>query len=94
MAKLSAAEKQRLYSQRRDAEPIRRAEYLAKRKQGYTDEILTKRRKSVAMMSKREKSIQRKRWRENQARHRQRIKTAQAILTPESSPDTSQNVTR
>lgn len=45
MAKLSAAEKQRLYRQRRDADPERRAAYLQERKQGYAKDIETKKRK-------------------------------------------------
>lgn len=44
MAKLSAAEKQKCYRERRDADPERIAEYLQKRKQGYAKDIEMKKR--------------------------------------------------
>ncbi len=52
---MSAAEKQRLYRQRRDADPERRAEYLEKRKQGYTRDIETKKRRRITDLNEREK---------------------------------------
>lgn len=45
MAKLSAAEKQRPYRKRRDADPERRAEYLQKRKQSYVSDIDTQKKR-------------------------------------------------
>ncbi|XP_076001980.1 uncharacterized protein LOC142994992 [Genypterus blacodes] len=81
MAKVSAAEKQRLYRQRRDADPSSRAEYLAKRRQGYVNDILTQKRKKVGDLSKREKRAQRKVWRVNQARHRHLVRPVQAVLS-------------
>lgn len=74
MAKLSAAEKQRLYRQRRDADPTRRAEYLVKRQQGYANDITTTKRKKIDDLSERAKRGQRKAWRVNQARHRQHMR--------------------
>lgn len=78
---MSAAEKQKLYRQRRDADPVRRAEYLEKRRQGYVNDILTKKRKNVGELSEREKRAQRKAWRVNQARRRQQMRAVQTVLT-------------
>ncbi|KAL2099467.1 hypothetical protein ACEWY4_005947 [Coilia grayii] len=94
MAKLSAAEKQKLYRQRRDADPVRRAEYLEKRRQGYVSDIVNKKRKNVGELSERERRAQRKAWRVNQARHRQRMRAVQTVLTPNSSPDRSPSIPR
>lgn len=94
MAKLSAAEKQRLYRQRRDADPTRRAEYLAKQHQGYVNDILTQKRKKVGDLSERERRAQRKAWRVNQARHRHLMRAVQKVLTPQSSPERSHSIPR
>lgn len=82
MAKLSAAEKQRLYRQWRDADPEQRAEYLEKRKQGFARDIETKKRRRITDLSEREKRAERKAWRQRQQRCRQR---QAGVLTPPSS---------
>ncbi|KAL7379514.1 hypothetical protein ABVT39_000587 [Epinephelus coioides] len=51
MAKLSAAEKQKRYRERRDADPERIAEYLQKRKQGYAKDIEMKKRKKINQLT-------------------------------------------
>lgn len=58
---LSAAEKQRRYRQRRDADPNRIQQYLEKEKTKYRDDLALGKRKNVAQMSKREKRTIRKR---------------------------------
>ncbi|XP_053472676.1 uncharacterized protein LOC128602725 isoform X1 [Ictalurus furcatus] len=94
MAKLSAAEKQRHYRQRRDADPERRKGYLQSRKQGYTRDVEMKKRKRVSELSEREKRAQRKAWRVRQQRHRAGLRAG--AVTPPSSPDSnpSPNVSR
>ena len=44
MTRLTAAEKQRLYRQRRDADPVRRAEFLQKKQQTYLKNIQCKKK--------------------------------------------------
>lgn len=48
MAKLSAAEKQRRYRERRDADPQRRHEYLQKKKEIYARDIETGKRRRIS----------------------------------------------
>ncbi|KAI4794712.1 hypothetical protein KUCAC02_031890 [Chaenocephalus aceratus] len=92
MAKLTAAEKQIIYRQRRDADPERRAAYLEKRKGGYVKDIQTKKRKKISDKSAREKRSERKAWQVRQARCRQRRRAG--ALTPPSSPDRSPSISR
>ncbi|XP_060793778.1 uncharacterized protein LOC132896752 [Neoarius graeffei] len=75
MAKLSAAEKQRRYRERRDADPQRRQEYLQKRKESYARDIDTGKRKRISELTERNKRVQRKEWRIRQQRCRERSRT-------------------
>lgn len=91
---MSASEKQRLYRQRRDADPTRRAEYIVKRQQGYAHDIATGKRQNINDLSERAKRGQRKAWRVNQARHRQHMRAGETVLTPPSSPGSSPSISR
>ncbi|KAK1173528.1 hypothetical protein AOXY_G3665 [Acipenser oxyrinchus oxyrinchus] len=63
MTKLSAAEKQRLYRQRRDADPDRRAADLKQKHQTYLKDLESQKRKRVKDLTEREKRQERRKWR-------------------------------
>lgn len=91
MPRLSAAEKQRRYRARRDADPAKREAYLAKGRQKWRE----KREqgayyKSISEQSEREKRAKRKAWRRAQEQSRCRKKQASAIVTPPLSPDSEE----
>ena len=69
--KLTTAERQKLYRQRRDADPERRAAYLVKKRAKYQQDVERGKRKPVKDMKDRELRKQRKEWRRNQQRCRQ-----------------------
>jgi len=78
---LSAAEKQRRYRQRRDADQARRAEYLEKEKERYRQLKETRKRKSQGSYVSTEKK-----WRLHKRDIRKRKKEVQNIMTPPGSP--------
>ena len=82
--KLSNAEKQRRYRLKRDADPEKRASYLAHKKQKYQSDLSLGKRKSVAKLTDRQKRQQRKKWKKNQAACRL---SKRDQLTPPDSPD-------
>ena len=92
MTKLTPKEKQRQYRLRRDADtgqdadPVRRAEYLAKRQQSYKQDVAEGRRKLVANMSGRELRHKRKEWKKYQREHRTRQQRERKLLTPPGTP--------
>lgn len=61
---LSAAEMQRRYRAKRDADPERRARYLQKEKEKWQRDKASGKKKGIANMTPREKRVQRKKWRE------------------------------
>lgn len=85
---LSNAEKQRLYRQRRDANPQRRENYLNSKKEKYKKDLRTGKRKLVKEMSDREARVERRLWRKRQAVSRKDRKAREQALnmTPPSSP--------
>lgn len=83
MAPLSAAEKQRRYRVRRDADPERRQQYLNKEKEKWRKDREEGRKKKVSELSEREKRAQRKKWRERKRKFRERAR----ILTPDIPPE-------
>jgi len=83
---LSAAEKQRRYRQKRDSDPIRRTEYLAKSIQKYQSDKSVGKRKSINEMAQRDQRMARKQWRQQQVNRRRKIKEENHILTPPNSP--------
>lgn len=91
MPRLSAAEKQRRYRARRDADPAKREAYLAKGRQKWRE----KREqgayyKPICEQSEREKRAKRKAWRRAQEQSRRRKKQASAIVSPPLSPDSDE----
>ena len=58
--KLTPAEKQRLYRQRRNANPEKRAAYLLKEKKKYVEDVISGKRKLIKYMSEREQRKTRK----------------------------------
>ncbi|XP_052438851.1 protein FAM118B isoform X1 [Carassius gibelio] len=69
---MSAAEKQRRYRARRDADPSRRAQYLEKQREAWYRQIRHGKVKPVAELSESEKQSKRDQWRKAQQRRRQR----------------------
>ncbi|XP_048038081.1 uncharacterized protein LOC125263172 [Megalobrama amblycephala] len=96
MARLTAAEKQRLYRQRRDADPVRRAEYLQKKQQTYVKNIQCKKRLRIGDLSERGKRTARKNWRIYKADYRARKhrESQQGTLTPPDTPLSSDSPRR
>ena len=84
--KQSAAEKQRAYRARRDADPTRRSEYVKKEQERYQLGKETGRKKIIANMDERSQRRQRKMWRHCQQRHRRKP----TMETPPVSPDAEQ----
>ncbi|XP_039862393.1 uncharacterized protein LOC120718111 [Simochromis diagramma] len=70
MAPMSAAEKQRRYRARRDADPEKRQIYLNKEKEKWRKDREEGKKKKVADLSERQKRAQRKQWRERKRKHR------------------------
>ena len=87
---LSAAEKQILYRQRRNADPIKREAYLQKQKDTWVKRKQLGHVKSISEMKDRAQRKLRKTWRMERSRNRKKhaFKSAQlrAIETPPASP--------
>lgn len=69
-SKISSSEKQCLYRERRDADPVRRPAYLAKEKEGWTKKKEAGKWTPAADLSDRAKRKRQKYNREAQAKHR------------------------
>ena len=83
---LTKAEKQRRYRQRRDADPERRASYLATKRAKYAADKSAGFRKSVSELSDWAQRTARKEWKNAQRRCRERKRTAELLVTPPNSP--------
>ncbi|KAI3353888.1 hypothetical protein L3Q82_005093 [Scortum barcoo] len=81
---LSAAEKQRQYRARRDADEQRRQWYLEKEKEKWRKDIETGKKKRQKDRSMREQLAQRKKWREAHKRCNARKKALERLNTPPS----------
>ncbi|KAF4115256.1 uncharacterized protein LOC131537607 [Onychostoma macrolepis] len=87
--KLSAAERQRQYRARRDADPVRKAENLRKDRERRDKRKTAGQTNKVADLGEREKRYKRRYWRETQQRcreNRQRL----VEMTPPQSPEPDQ----
>ena len=82
MVKLGAAEKQRFYRRRRDADPHHRAAYLKQKHQTYLKNLESQKRKRVKDLTEREKRQERRKWRIRQAKHSERLRAGMTVLTP------------
>ena len=76
---LSAAEKQRGYRAKRDADPEKRAKWLAYQKEKYKKDRGHGKRKSVADMTKREHRQAKRRWKKNQRDSRKHQKDVENV---------------
>lgn len=83
---LTNAEKQRRFRKKRDSDPNRRAEFLAKCKSKYQSDIDVGKRKRIIEMTPRGQRNQRKEWRKIKSEQRKRKKINHDIITPPSSP--------
>lgn len=86
---LSAAEKQRLYRERRDADPERRQKYSEKERERYRKDLESGRKKLVNDFSQREKCRHCRKWREAYHRIMDRNEALQHLVTPPHSPQVS-----
>ncbi|CAI5695050.1 unnamed protein product [Oreochromis niloticus] len=89
---MSAAEKQRRYRARRDADPERRQIYLNKEKEKWRKDREEEKKKKVADLSEQQKRAQRKQWRERKRKQRASAKGRtefEAMNTPPLSPEYS-----
>ncbi|XP_036929141.1 uncharacterized protein LOC119005523 isoform X2 [Acanthopagrus latus] len=84
---LSAAERQRQYRARRNADPERRAAYLQKHREKWHDDKKRGKVKNVKDLSEREKRKKQAYWRRAQRRSRERKKVTECLLTPPQSPE-------
>ena len=91
---LTAAEKQRRYRARRDADNVRRAEYLQKEKGWWQRKKLTGATKSVKDMNDRELRKVRRYWKLSKVRNRKKkyeqMETLAKLATPPCSPATDE----
>lgn len=87
---MSAAEKQRQYRARRNADPERRATYLQKHKETWHQMKAQGKVKMVKDLSEREKRRKRAYWRKVQHQSRDRKKVMENQLTPPESPAVDQ----
>ena len=83
---LSAAEKQRKYRMRRDADSERRMKYLQASKKKYKKDKESGNRKLAKDMTPRELRKQRKEWKQRQKNSRERKKEVQNLHTPPTTP--------
>lgn len=82
VGQMSAAEKQRRYRARRDADPYRREQYLHKRRDARDKLIKQGKVKSIVELNAREKQSRRDGWRKAQQRRRQRMKMLENTVIP------------
>ncbi|XP_058608160.1 protein FAM118B isoform X3 [Onychostoma macrolepis] len=87
---MSAAEKQRRYRARRDADPSRRAQYLEKQREAWYRLIRHGKVKPVAELSESEKQTKRDQWRKAQQRRRQRKRMLENMISPKDSNEFEQ----
>ena len=91
---LSAAEKQRRYRARRDKDPERRAKYLEWEKKKWRKDIEQGRKKSIHECSEKAQRLQRRKWKQAQAKSRAAKKAVSvavsSISTPPVSPESLQ----
>ncbi|WAR14870.1 hypothetical protein MAR_004975 [Mya arenaria] len=86
---MSNAERQRKFCARRDEDETRRRKYLKDSKEKYKKDKTLGKRKQITDMTQREKRHQRKIWRVQKRKLKERRKAEQErILTPPSSPVT------
>lgn len=85
--RLSAAEKQRRYRARRDADTKRRAAYLHKHRETWHENKKRGKVKAVKDLSEREKRRKRAYWRSAQRRTRERKQVVENQVTPTQSPE-------
>lgn len=84
---MSAAEKQRLYRARRNADPERRAAYLQKHRETWHEKKVQGKVKTVKDLSEREKRRKRAYWRKAQRQSRVRKEVMESQVTPPESPE-------
>lgn len=88
---MSAAEKQRRYRARRDADPLRRQQYLEKEKEKWKKDIATGIKLLQKDRTSRGQRAQRKKWKEWHERSKARKKVPEGLstllLSPESPPE-------
>lgn len=85
--KVSAAEKQRQYRARRNADPERRAAYLEKHRETWHEKKWQGKVKTVKNLSEREKRRKRAYWRKAQRQSRERKQVMENQVTPPESPE-------
>lgn len=84
---MSAAERQRRYRARRDADPERRAAYLEKQREAWHRLRSQGKVKTVADMSEREKRRKRAYWKKAKQNSRERKSRIENVITPPDTPD-------
>ncbi|XP_061788341.1 uncharacterized protein [Nerophis lumbriciformis] len=77
----SAAEKQRRYRARRDADPERRERYLKREKEKYKTDVESGRRKRIDEVGRKEKHRRRQKWRETYHRMKGRKEGVRHLVT-------------
>ena len=71
---LTNAEKQARYRQRRDCDPVRRAQYLETERQKYKEDIRTGKKRKIKDMNEREKRQTRRKWKTEKCKSRAKLK--------------------
>ncbi|XP_051761846.1 uncharacterized protein si:ch211-67e16.4 isoform X3 [Ctenopharyngodon idella] len=88
MAK-TAAEKQRAYRARRDADPARREKYLRTERERWRRDVETGKKKRIGDLCEKAQRWRRKQWREAKERQKRRKPFFKIIASPPDSPEPS-----
>lgn len=88
MAK-TAAEKQRAYRARRDADPARREKYLRTERERWRRDVETGKKKRIGDLCEKAQRWRRKQWREAKERQKRRKPFFKIIVSPPDSPEPS-----
>jgi hypothetical protein len=85
---MSNKERQRRFREKRNSDPVKRAEYLAKRREKYALDLKDGKRKNIDQLTEREKRCIRRKWKTTKRDYRQRKKILENLpnLTPPNSP--------
>lgn len=87
MAPSTAAERQRQYRARRNADPEKREKYLESERQRWRRNVETGKKKRITDLSEREQRQKRRKWRAAYKRSKERAEALRNLTTPPQSPD-------
>lgn len=84
---MSNKERQRIFREKRDSDPVKKAQYLAKRREKYLSDLKDGKRKNIDRLTEREKRSTRRKWKTTKRDYRKRKKLLPNLTAPNSPPD-------